>query len=849
MPFSATRDLWLVLKARDEGTRALKSFSRDVRLVGDSVRQANLQAARSALQQHQAMQRLTGATEEELIATQRRIGAVDREINQGRIARASMEETRVAAQRMSSALSGVSAASGAVGTGLVAASVFGVFGLKNLINAAVDYQKESSLTRTQVEKFALSLKDVEAIGLRVAAAVGVSFDQIQPALYDIFSSMEVNGQEAEDLLKTFSKAAVAGQTSIQSASRATIGILNAFHLPLSKVNHLMDLQFQLVQEGVGTYEEWTQRIGLVTPSAARAGQSVETMLAALAATTRMGVSAARAGTAVARAMDAMSNPNTVKNLAAFGVKAVDAKGKFRPLIDVLTEFRTQLMKLPEADRAKKVIDIFKGSGGTIEARRFLQNMLLLPGNIEMFKSIFDEMSKESGSFEEAYSIMADTTATKSELLNNKWQTVKVTAGEILIPAFMKVVDWAGRVLDWFNQLNPATQKFIVLFIGAAVILAGIVGVLLLVISGITALAAAVVVVGPVLLAVIAIVTILTGGLTLLAAAFAIAYANSGDFRDRVNNAFDSIKKFYDTYLKPTWDDIKSAFENTIVPAFDKAKKYIEEKLIPALNHLWDIIKNKIWASAVEIGNTIKDFVITSFHQLADVVNTNVMPTLIALDSFYKTHKQTIDIIVSATIQWVKWILKLIVILGGALLIILTGPVMKAITGFIDGIILVVMMIVQMVTEFKRMLGMLKAGWKVLTDFFGGDKPKELGHMIIQGIISGLEDTKKDLLNYIGGLGTTVINKFKSILGISSPSKVFKQIGAYSMQGFILGFQGAASGAKAQIMNTTAGFVGGAATGAGSGGGRTINNHITVNTQELDPRRQSAELGWYLAGSM
>ena len=252
MPFSATKDLWLVLKARDEGSRAMRSFSRDIRMVGDSVRQANLQAARSALQQQLAMQRLTGATQADIIATQRRLGQVDKDIHSMRIARAAMEENRVSAQRLGTALTGAAATMTAVGTGMLIAGGLGTAGLKSLISSAMEYQKQSSLTRTQVDKFAVSLGAIEDIGLRIANKIGVAFRDIQPALFDIFSSMEVGAADAEKLLETFSKAAVAGQTSIQSASRATIGILNAFQLPLTSLNHLMDLQFQLVQEGIGT---------------------------------------------------------------------------------------------------------------------------------------------------------------------------------------------------------------------------------------------------------------------------------------------------------------------------------------------------------------------------------------------------------------------------------------------------------------------------------------------------------------------------------------------------------------------------------------------------------------------
>lgn len=720
MPFSATRDLWLVLKARDEGARAMKSFSRDIRMVGDSVKQANLIAARSSLRNQLATQRLTGATQSDILATQRRINKIDDEIGKMNVARAALEEHRVSAQKLSATMTGVSATMTAVGTGLIAAGVFGAAGLNNLVNSAMAYQKQASLTRTQVDGFTASLKDMEDIGIRVADKIGVAFNQVQPALFDIFSSMEVNQKQAEDLLNIFAKAAVAGQTDIQSASKATIGILNAFQLPISAVNHLMDVQFQLVQEGVGTYEEWTQRIGLVSPSAVRAGQSVEMMAAALAATTRMGISAARSGTAVARAFDAISNPAAVEGMKALGVNAQDATGKFRPIIDILKDFRTALQKVPEKDKIGAILDVFKGAGGTIEARRFLQNMLLTPGNLEMFKSIFEEMSTESGSFEKAYSIMADTAATKSQLIANKWEILKVKAGEALIPTFLQVIEKVGKLFDAFNRLDPKTQKIIAKIAAWGVALMIVSGILLLVVGTLAAFIAAVAVAGSALFVVLGILGAVAAAVIGFGTAIAIAWNKSAAFRNIIIDIGKDLKAFYKDYVLPTAKTIKDAFNTYMLPPLQKLAEVIETKVLPIFRDLNAFARSQFLNGLKEIGNIIKDVLIWSFKHIGEVITKYVIPAIEKLAQFYHNHEGAIKRVVAAIVFLGKWMLKIAVIAGIVLAAVLGGVLVIAIAGLIAAIVGIIAVIVLLIKGFKAAISWIMTNvpkaWNAVADF-------------------------------------------------------------------------------------------------------------------------------------
>ena len=74
---------------------------------------------------------------------------------------------------------------------------------------------------TQVDQVGIHLNDLKKVGLDVGKAVPVAFKEIQPALYDIFSSMDVNLPQAQNMLTNFAKAAVAGNTA--AASREACG--------------------------------------------------------------------------------------------------------------------------------------------------------------------------------------------------------------------------------------------------------------------------------------------------------------------------------------------------------------------------------------------------------------------------------------------------------------------------------------------------------------------------------------------------------------------------------------------------------------------------------------------------
>lgn len=101
----------------------------------------------------------------------------------------------------------------------------------------------------------------------------------------------------------------------------------------------------------------------------------------------------------------------------------------------------------------------------------------------------------------------------------------------------------------------------------------------------------------------------------------------------------------------------------------------------------------------------------------------------------------------------------------------------------------------MIDKAKKMICDLAD--KVLTaicNFFGIDKPKDkqefykLGLNIINAFKDAISSLTNKVKSAVEGVANAAISKFKSVLGIKSPSKVFMQFGEYVDEGFAIGLR-------------------------------------------------------------
>ena len=115
---------------------------------------------------------------------------------------------------------------------------------------------------------------------------------------------------------------------------------------------------------------------------------------------------------------------------------------------------------------------------------------------------------------------------------------------------------------------------------------------------------------------------------------------------------------------------------------------------------------------------------------------------------------------------------------------------------------------------------------------------DVGKNIIDGIKSGIKNAWNNLVSWFKNLFGNLIDIAKKILGIASPSKVFKKIGGFTAEGFGAGFEDEFSHVKDDMedaLNFDDASVGinasirkvGAGAAGGAFGGTSIGN-ITIN---------------------
>jgi len=507
------RELTLVLRARDEASRTIGRLSsgmskldRDAtRISNQQVRDShrNLQRLRRDVHDiEEAYQRQTLAAREAYFASKKDATAqrayqramLDAQqnrvqmISDNRILRQQQEdfidaqkehlrllsEERDRQRYLGQTMMAQGTAAMATGAALTYMGVRGVEAFTSNIQVAKDYQTQVARTATQVDKAGTSMKQISDIGKEVAKTVPVAFEEIQPALYDIFSSIDTSTKGAEEILKQFAKDAVGGQVDIATATKANLAIMNAYNLKAKDSADVSDFMFRLVQKGVGTYEDFAKVIGRVIPSAARAGQTYQTAGAMLAFMTRNGLSAAMASSSAARALDAISNPKTVAKLEEMGVTVKDMRGEFLPLPDILDQMAQKFGNLTKPELASKLQELFKSSGGTIQARRFFDMYFK---NAKEFNQRTKEMGDTAGQAEKAFNQMADSPQAKLQELKNNWMLLRIEIGENLLPIALKLVDWANSLIDAFNGLDPGTRKAIELTAAFSTVLLTLLGVL------------------------------------------------------------------------------------------------------------------------------------------------------------------------------------------------------------------------------------------------------------------------------------------------------------------------------------------------------------------------------------
>jgi TP901 family phage tail tape measure protein len=116
----------------------------------------------------------------------------------------------------------------------------------------------------------------------------------------------------------------------------------------------------------------------------------------------------------------------------------------------------------------------------------------------------------------------------------------------------------------------------------------------------------------------------------------------------------------------------------------------------------------------------------------------------------------------------------------------TGAWREIKAGFSDGI----GGILKVLIDFSP-LGLIYQAFAAVMNFLGIDLPSrftEFGGMLIDGLVNGLKASFGKLKNVMGEISDATIGWFKEKLGIHSPSRVFAELGGFTMAGLAQGLE-------------------------------------------------------------
>jgi len=273
-------------------------------------------------------------------------------------------------------------------------------GFTDLETKLVNIRTLSALTDQQFKAMTASVVEMST---RVPKSVGNLADglyQLQSAGVD--AQQAVKGVDGRlGALELSARAATAGLGTTEQAVDVGTSILNAYRKPVTDLEGDFDVLFQTINLGKTTFPELSQSMGLMLPRAAATGTNLHEVSAALVELTNQGIKTPEAVTRISEAIRALSTPNPEAQ-PYFRQLGIQWNG----LIDTIRQVKDK--GLSNADLKRLVPD-----------QQAYDAILALTKNYDGLIGTLDKLKDSAGATANAFALQADTTASKTQILNNQ----------------------------------------------------------------------------------------------------------------------------------------------------------------------------------------------------------------------------------------------------------------------------------------------------------------------------------------------------------------------------------------------------------------------------------------------
>jgi len=696
-----------------------------------------------------------------------------------------------AADNVNAKLLGAGLALTGVGNSLATAgkAVVG-FGIDSVF-AGVDFEELNARTKTQALNFDITVDELGDFVKDIAAIYPVAIEEIQQGQRDLFSTVEATPDEIQNLLSAAALSGVVAGGGTDIFADLQGALVNAFQLSPSEGQNIADTIFRSAEFGRIEAPEFASAFEDVIAPATALNQTFEDSAAVMAVLTKTGLGVGKSSISTARGFDTIRKE--ARNLEAAGIDVIDEFGNFQDIGTIIDDLAKSSEGLTGVALDEWLNEVF-GGPVELRARRglisLIENNDLLQQSLENSNKTFED----AGGIQDAYAVVSDTNRHAIDELKNAFALLRLEVADALMPVLEQLIDWASRLIDWWNSLDEETRTLIIQMGALAGIIALVFGTVVAFVGTIMTAVAVLGFLGVSLgfiLAVSAAVIIIFG---LLVAGAILLWQNWDTVKEKAQQLWDKLQQFWawlSETFGPGWDQIKEAaleawreIEPEITETIDVIKERIENFLAD-VEAFWEAHGEEITATLKVIWEIISTIIAAAIRIIGKIIEIGLNIIQGDWDDVWQNVKDILQIAWDAAVDIVEIGSQAIVDLLAAL----PGEAQAALSPFPPLMLAMGMAAIQgLWTGMKAIWNFAKA-WldaretNVKSAFRGAGRwLYSIGQAILQGLINGLASRLGRLASIASKIARTVRNIVKLGLGIRSPSTVFAEIGENVMAG-------------------------------------------------------------------
>lgn len=297
--------------------------------------------------------------------------------------------------------------------------------------AAAQFETSTAMVATIADTSQKSLSDISKEVRTYSNETGEAASDMAEATYQAISA-SVNTADAASFAGTATKLAVGGFTSATTAVDVLTTAINAYGLAASDATQLSDYLITTQNLGKTSVDQLAQSIGKVIPLASAYNVQMDNLSSAYAVLTANGIATAESGTYLKSMLNELGDTGSDVSEVL-----LNSTGKtFAQLMEQGYSLGDVMAMLGDAVDGDSTA--FNALWSSTEAG--IGALSLFNAGADKYNSVLDSMRTSAGATEKAYSTMADTTDKSKQRMENSFNNLKISVGDVLNPALTQVYE-------------------------------------------------------------------------------------------------------------------------------------------------------------------------------------------------------------------------------------------------------------------------------------------------------------------------------------------------------------------------------------------------------------------------